>query len=193
MLASIRFVALSFVLVGAWSALGATGAVAVEKAPGTAAAAATVKGSGTIKAIDAETRKVTILGDGGNELSIVAGPEVKNFDRLAVGQRVNAEYTQALALELKPGSTAPVSRTVESATGGAAEGKSPAGVIGQRVRIVAEVVALNPETKTVTLKGPERTLDLPLTDQEQFARIKVGDRVEAVYVESMALAVSPAE
>ena len=193
MFASIRLVAFAFLLPLAWPALGATGAVEIETAPGTAAAVATTKGSGTIKAIDANTRTVTILGDGGTELSFVAGPDVKNFAQLAVGQRVNAEYVQALTLELKPGSTEPVSRTIEGDTGAAAEGKLPAGMIRQRIRIVAEVTAVNQETKTVTLKGPERTVDLKLDDPEQVARVKVGDRVEAVYVEATAIAVSPAK
>jgi|KBSSwiStaDraftv2_1062776.scaffolds.fasta_scaffold251024_2 Cu/Ag efflux protein CusF len=193
MFASIRLVAFAFILPLAWPALGATGAVEIETAPGTAAAVATTKGSGTIKAIDANTRTVTILGDGGTELSFVAGPDVKNFAQLAVGQRVNAEYVQALTLELKPGSTEPVSRTIEGDTGAAAEGKLPAGMIRQRIRIVAEVTAVNQETKTVTLKGPERTVDLKLDDPEQVARVKVGDRVEAVYVEATAIAVSPAK
>ena len=193
MFASIRLVAFAFILPLAWPALGATGAVEIETAPGTAAAVATTKGSGTIKAIDSNTRTVTILGDGGTELSFVAGPDVKNFAQLAVGQRVNAEYVQALTLELKPGSTEPVSRTIEGDTGAAAEGKLPAGMIRQRIRIVAEVTAVNQETKTVTLKGPERTVDLKLDDPEQVARVKVGDRVEAVYVEATAIAVSPAK
>jgi Cu/Ag efflux protein CusF len=193
MFASIRLVAFAFTLALAWPALGATGAVEIETAPGAAAAMATTKGSGTIKAIDANTRTVTILGDGGTELSFVAGPDVKNFAQLAVGQRVNAEYVQALTLELKPGSTEPVSRTIEGDTGAAAEGKLPAGMIRQRIRIVAEVTAVNQETKTVTLKGPERTVDLKLDDPEQVARVKVGDRVEAVYVEATAIAVSPAK
>ena len=152
MFASIRLVAFAFILPLAWPALGATGAVEIETAPGAAAAVATTKGSGTIKAIDANTRTVTILGDGGTELSFVAGPDVKNFAQLAVGQRVNAEYVQALTLELKPGSTEPVSRTIEGDTGAAAEGKLPAGMIRQRIRIVAEVTAVNQETKTVTIR-----------------------------------------
>src|SRR5262245_21945965 len=113
MSASIRFVAFAITLALACPAVAATGSVEVETAPGAGIMTSTVKASGTIKAIDAETRTITILGDGGTEMSVVAGPDVKNFAKLAVGQRVNAEYVQALALELKPGSTAPISRTVE--------------------------------------------------------------------------------
>ena len=113
MFTSIRFAAVAFAFALAGPAVGATGDVQVTTAPGEAAATVIVKGSGTIKAIDAKTRTVTILGDGGTEVEFVAGPEVKNFAQLAVGQRVNTEYMKGLTLELKPGSTAPISRTVE--------------------------------------------------------------------------------
>ena len=124
---ALRFLVLSLFFAGASHVYGATGDVVFETAPGAGAAAVTVKGSGTIKAIDPQTRTVTILGDSGDELGFVAGPHVKNFAQLEVGQRVNAEYTQALTLELKPGSTAPISRTVETVSGEAPPGQLPAG------------------------------------------------------------------
>jgi Cu/Ag efflux protein CusF len=173
-------------------AFGAETGIVVETRPGAGGAAAAVTASGTITAIDAETRTVTIKGDGGRVLSLVAGPDVRNFAQLTVGQRVNAEYVQALTLELKSGSTAPISRTVDAALAGAQEGATPAGMLGQRVTIVAEVVGLDPETTTITLKGPERTVDLAVKP-EQFALVKMGDRVEVVYVEAAALSVEPSE
>jgi Cu/Ag efflux protein CusF len=193
MSASIRFVAFVFAFALAWPAVAVTGDVELATGPGTAAAAITVEASGTIKSIDAKTRTVTILGDGGKETSIVAGPDVKNFAQLAVGQRVKAEYIQGLTLELEPGSKEPVSRTVDAAVGTADEGEMPAGMIGQRVRIIAVVTQVNPETKVVTVRGPEQAVDLQLNDPEQVALIKVGDRVEAVYIEATAISVSAAK
>jgi Cu/Ag efflux protein CusF len=174
-------------------AFAATGTVAVESAPGAVGAAATVQASGTITAIDAETRTVTIQGDGGRTVSLVAGPDVRNFDQLAVGQRVDAEYVQALTLELEPGSTAPISRTIDAGIAGAQEGERPAGMLGRRVTIVARVTALDPEHRTVTLEGPERTVELTVDDPAQFARVKLDDRIRVVYVEAAALSVQPAE
>jgi Cu/Ag efflux protein CusF len=169
-----------------------TGEVTIESRPGTAAASVVMHLTGTITAIDAATRTVTIQGDGGQNQTIVAGPDVRNFAQLGVGDRVDFEYQEALALELKPGSTAPISRTEDVAVAGAAEGEMPAGIGGRRVTVVAEVVALDAETSTVSLKGPNRTVDLKVRDPEQFKRISVGDRVEATYVEAMAVAVTPA-
>jgi hypothetical protein len=169
-----------------------SGAVSIESTPGAGRATVTVNASGTITALDAESRAVTIQGDGGRILSLIAGPDVRNFGQLRVGQKVHAEYVQSLTLELKPGSTAPISRQVDAALAGAQEGATPAGMMGRRVTVVAEVIGLDAETYTVSLKTPERTIPLVVTP-DQFNLVKMGDRVEAVYLEAAALSVQPAE
>ena len=168
-----------------------TGMVAVGSAPGKASMAETVDVKGTITAIDAETRAVGLMGEGGNEVSITAGPEVRNFDQLKVGDTVALELTQALTLELKKGSTAVISRTDDVAGARAEPGEQPAGVIGRKVTVMAEVTAKDAEARTVTLRGPERSIELPVQDPAQFALISVGDRVEATYVEAVAVSVEP--
>ncbi|WP_408368813.1 MULTISPECIES: hypothetical protein [unclassified Paraburkholderia] len=65
--------------------------------------------------------------------------------------------------------------------------------MGQEVKIVADVVAVNSRNRTVTLKGPKgNTLDLKEEDPAQFANIKKGDQVDAVYTEALAISVEPA-
>ncbi len=166
-----------------------TGMVAVGAAPGMASMAETAEVNGTITAIDAATRVVDLLGEGGNELSVTAGPEVRNFDQLKVGDTVTLSMTKALTLELKKGSTAVISRTDDVAGARAESGEQPGGVIGRKVTIMAEVTAKDAEAQTVTLQGPERSIELPIQDPAQFALISVGDRVEATYVEAVAVSV----
>jgi Cu/Ag efflux protein CusF len=170
-----------------------TGAAVVGKGPGVAGAAQTVKVTATITAIDAATRAVTLKGPQGKEMTITAGPEVKNFAQMKVGDQVNAEYVEALTIELKKGSTAPVGRTDQAAAGAAKSGELPAGVVGRQVTITAEVVGVDPATQTVTLRGPQRTVDLKVRDPAQFKLVAKGDRVEATYTEAVAIAVEPAK
>ena len=59
--------------------------------------------------------------------------------------------------------------------------------------MVADVVAVDPATQTVTLKGPQRTVDLKVRDPKQFALVSKGDQVEATYTEAVAIAVTPAK
>ena len=171
----------------------AAGSTVVESALGSVAVGQSSEVSGTISAINAETREVTLTTADGEETVIACGPEVKNFAELTVGDVVAMEFIQALALELKKGSTAEVSRTIEGAAASAEPGATPAGAGGLRVHIVAEVMAMDAATQTVTLRGPERTVDLKVNDPKQFENIAVGDRIEATYVEAAAVQVTHAE
>lgn len=170
-----------------------TGTAVVGKGPGVAAAAQTVKMTATISKIDAATRAVTLKGPEGREVTLTAGDEVKNFAQMKVGDLVNVEYVEALTIELKKGSTAPVARTEQAAAGAAKPGEKPAGMVGRQVTVTAEVVDVNPKTQVVTLRGPQRTVELKVRDPEQFKRVAKGDRVEATYTEAIAIAVEPAK
>ena len=64
--------------------------------------------------------------------------------------------------------------------------------MGRQVTVVADVVAVNEQTKVVTLKGPQRTVELKVRDPEQLKLIKKGDQVEATFTEAMAIAVTAA-
>ena len=174
-------------------AVAQTGSMIVGKGPGVAGAAETVKITATITAIDAATRAVTLKGPQGKEVTLNVGPEVKNFAQLKVGDAVNVEYVEAVTIELKKGSTAPVARTEKAAVAGAKPGEAPAGTAGRQVTIVAEVVGVDPKTQTVTLKGPQRTVELKVKDPEQFKAVAKGDRVQATYTEAMAITVEGAK
>jgi Cu/Ag efflux protein CusF len=172
--------------------LAQTGAVVAGKGPGAAAIAQTVKATATITAIDAATRAVTLKGPKGNEVVVTAGPEVKNFAQMKVGDQVDVEYVESLALELKKGGGAPVAATAKAGAAAAKPGERPAGMIGQQVTVVADVIDVNAETQVVTLKGPKRTVELKVRDPEQFKLVKKGDQVQATYTEAVAIAVTPA-
>jgi Cu/Ag efflux protein CusF len=169
-----------------------TGAVVAGKAPGAVAIAQTVKATATITAIDAATRAVTLKGPKGNEIVVTAGPEVKNFAQMKVGDQVNVEYVESLALELKKGGGAPVAATAKAGAAAAKPGERPAGMVGKQVTVVADVIDVNAETQVVTLKGPQRTVELKVRDPEQFKLVKKGDQVQATYTEAVAIAVMPA-
>ncbi len=59
--------------------------VATASQPGRVGFAQTVDVTATITAIDKATRDVTLRGPQGNEITVTAGPKIKNFDKLKVG------------------------------------------------------------------------------------------------------------
>jgi len=177
----------------AFPATAQTSTVTAASAPGKGAVAETVKVEATIAAIDKATRGVTLKNAKGEEVMITAGPEVKNFDQMKVGDKVTAEYVRALALELKKGGGLVVQRTEQAGAVGAKPGEKPAGAAGREVKVVADVIGVDPATQTVTLKGPQRTVELKIADPEQFKRVAKGDQVEATFTEALAIAVTPAK
>jgi Cu/Ag efflux protein CusF len=54
------------------------------------------------------------------------------------------------------------------------------------------VIAVDEKASKVTLKGPQRTVDMKVNDPEQLKLIKVGDQVEATYTEAVAISLAPA-
>jgi hypothetical protein len=104
---------------------------------------------------------------------------------------VRIGYLEALVLELKKGGGLKVEKTEKAGAASAEPGAQPAGVAGRQVTVVGDVIKLDAATQTVTVKGPERTIDLKARDPEQFKLIAVGDQIQATYTEAFAVEVTP--
>ena len=165
----------------------------VVNRPGAVGAGQNVTLTGTIKAIDADKRAVTIVGQQGKEVVVTAGPEVKNFAQLKVGDRVDVSYAEALLVELKKGGGAVVGRTEQAGAVTAAPGTTPGAMMGRQVKLVGDVIKTDAATQTVTVRGAQRTIELNIRDPEQFKLIAVGDQLEATYFEAAAVDVTPAK
>src|SRR5262249_57297622 len=112
--------------------------------------------SASVEAIDAANRMVTLKGWDGRRVTVAVGPDVENFDNIKVGDSVFVRYYEALTLELKKGGKAVVARTETVAGETALPGERPAAGAARQVQVVADVVALEPSTQTVTRRGPTR-------------------------------------
>ena len=190
---SLAFIALVPTAVPAQSQVPASGgAVFTTTAPGKRTDERVAEISASVEAVDAANRAVTLKGPNGSPVTVAVGPDVKNFDQIKVGDSVFVRYFQALTLELKKAGKAMVERTESDAGETAQPGERPAMGGARQVHVVADVVALDPETQTVTLRGPTRVVDLQVHDPKQFALVSVGDQVEATYSEAAAISVEPA-
>lgn len=177
----------------ATSAMSQTGGVAVMKSePGKVTLADAVKATATVESIDAAKRLVTLKNAEGTTLVVHAGPEVKNFAQIKVGDLVVVTYLEALTLELKKGGGAMRQKTERETTAAAKPGERPAATGGRQVTVIADVIAVDAKRQTVRLRGPTRTVDLKVRDPEQFKLVSVGDQVEATFTEAAAISVEPA-
>jgi Cu/Ag efflux protein CusF len=166
------------------------GAVMLERTPGGGAAFEAIQLQGKVKSIDRKARKVVVVGPNGNEMEFVLGDEARNFDQIKKGDLVTLSYTQALALELRKVAADGVKRVDSESAVRSKEGEKPGVALERKIEVTASVVAVNPQAQTVTLRGPKRTVDLRINDPAELQNIKVGDFVEAVYVEAIALTVT---
>jgi hypothetical protein len=166
---------------------------ALTTGPGSGKSTQTAKTTATVVAIVPETRTVSLKRVDGRVVEVHVGEEVRNFDKIAVGDKVNAEYTQALSLDLKKGGGGVPVRTESSDMTRAPVGAQPSGTVGRQISVLADVVEVNSKDKLVTLRGPRgNVVDLKVQDPEQLARVKKGDQVQAIYTEALAVSVEPA-
>jgi Cu/Ag efflux protein CusF len=146
----------------------------------------------TVEAIDLKTREVTLRKDSGELVTLVVGEEARNLPQLAKGDIVTATYQVGLVVALGPPGKEPV-RVDDTQAARTAAGQKPGAAIQQTVAVTATVVGIDMATHTVTLKGPKRTVALPVSNDVDLTKLKVGDQVGAIYQESFALTVEPAK
>lgn len=150
----------------------------------------------TVTDVNKSDRTVTLQTEDGRELTVEAGPEVKNFDQIEKGDKVTAEYHEATAIVVRTpdaaggSSAAPVTQYNEAEV--APPGQKPAGVVTEVTEIVATVEDIDYDKREMTLKGPRgntRTVGLGEEVQNPQA-IKKGDEVVVRYTEEVAVAVT---
>src|SRR6185437_16718102 len=65
-----------------------------------------VKLTGTVKAVDLQNKTVTVEGSGGKIVTVNA-PNARNLDQVHVGDKVNLQYTEELALFVRKSDAQP--------------------------------------------------------------------------------------
>jgi len=179
---SIVFLAAAFLLLNSLPALA-------EKPAGVVSDERTV--TATVEAVNKDTRDVTLKGAEGEKITFKAGPEVRNFAQIQVGDKVTATYYQELAVFVTPKGEAPSASESESLER-AALGQKPAGSYTRTVDISATVEALDLKTRNVTLRGPKgNAVTLKVGDHvKKLDQVKVGDTVAASYTEVVEISVT---
>jgi plasmid maintenance system killer protein len=184
---------LLIIIVIAAIAIGAYFVLNQPKAPVAAVAAqeTALLYDGEIIKIDAATRTITLKNQDG-ESTIVAGPEVKNFAEIKVGDRFDVVYELAVAIELvkvkNPGAP---SEQVTTSTATAPQGDKPGMITTNTVTAVANVESIDAVKNTVSLKGPQGNIfKVKVQNPDLMKDIAVNDQVKVVYSEAIAAVVS---
>jgi hypothetical protein len=166
-------------------------ATIVEKEKGAVAVADAIELQGTVTALDKNTRAVTIQGATGRVMTVTAGPQIKNFNKIKVGDLVTLSYVAALGLELKKGGGRLRERIESEQSTAAKPGEKPSGSMSRTVTVIADVTAVDAGAGTITLRGPQRSVDLVVKDRELLKDVRVGDQIFATYEELTVLSITP--
>jgi len=144
-----------------------------------------------VQNVDYRTREVTVKDEAGEISTMVAGPVVRNFNQINPGDKVALQYRESVTIAVMKGVDVAPTRAETVDVAGAPPGEKPAGVIVRTGEVVAEVIAINHKDRTVTLKGPARTLTVQVNTKDKgFNRLTVGDKVYLRLASALAVAVT---
>ena len=146
--------------------------------------------TGTVEAIDATTRTLTVKGPAGNFVPITVPKSVQRFSEIKVGDTISARYYDNVVLRLKPAGEAAVDTTSEGVTKGTG---APAATAAVQRTITAAIVAIDPKVPSITFKGEKVnwTYSSRVADKAALAKVKVGDRVDITWTEALMVSVVP--
>lgn len=140
----------------------------------------------SVTAIDKAARKVTIKNVSGEKMTVEVPVDVKSFDKLKVGDKVDIDYTESIALSMLPPGSKPALTERAASIPGAA---------GREVSISAEVISVDAANNKVTFKGPKgQHKTVTVQDPEVQAKLpglKPGQVMQLTYTEAVATAVQP--
>ncbi|HSZ34576.1 MAG TPA: hypothetical protein VK772_14775 [Puia sp.] len=145
----------------------------------------------TVLSVNQKSREVTVKMQDGQTHSFIAGDDVKNLAQVKKGDIITAVYTEAIAYEVKKHGATGVTTT--TATGSAKPGEKPAGVMAQQTTVTVIITAIDPNAPTVTFMGPKGNKEtIKVRDPKNLVGVKVGDKVDITYTESLAVKVDEA-
>lgn len=165
-----------------------TAAVYQEGVPG-GVFVQTFKTTATVTAIDAASRKVTLVSPDGKKTTVKAGPNAVNFNQIRIGDQVTATVTEELVVSLAEAGAA--------ANDGAAKLVALSPVGAKPGLLMADTVQVTTKVKAIDLKHHKATLEFPdgstrtvaVRPDVDLTRRKVGETVVIRSTEAFAILV----
>jgi hypothetical protein len=138
----------------------------------------------TVEAIERSTREVTVKKPDGKYDVFYVPADVKRFDTLKIGDKINARYYENLILRLK----APGEKDVDSASSGVVKaGDGRPGATGSVQRtITATITEIDQKAPSITFSGPNGwKYSSRVEDRNALSKVKVGDKLDITWTTAM--------
>jgi len=170
-------------------------AESTSERPLTAEESAEVTLTATVKAINQETRQVTLADASGREVSFVADKRIKRLGDVKVGDTVTAEYFVSLSAERRAPTAEEKANPIMAieVAGKAPQASDPGAGMAQAVKVVTTVKAIDLPNMLVTFQGPMGdSITFHAKHAEKVKQLKVGDTVIMTYAEALAISLEHA-
>jgi Cu/Ag efflux protein CusF len=186
----LMFLALAFVISIASVAHAAQAAATPAATPKALGAGATVTVSATIQAIDETNRLVTLKFEDGTVKTVLAGPEVRRFNELKIGDKVTFQYSESAIVELhKADASAPTSSMKEGIA--RSTGPKPGGMMAQQVTATVTVEAIDSALPSITVKTDDGShVTYHVQNKNNLEGVEVGDRIEITFTRALMISVA---
>lgn len=173
------------------AALVAAAFVPTAAAHQTKSKAAEVSETFTIVAIDQTNRIVTLKDKDGYTDSVYAGPEVKRFSELKVGDTITVKYYESVVYQIQKPGTAPAPAGSDAAVT-RSQGPKPGGTISRQLTATVTLTGIDMNVPSVTIKKDDGSISsFKVEDKKNLEGFKVGDRVQIIYTQALAISVAP--
>ena len=139
--------------------------------------------TGVIEAVEAQSRTVTIKKADGTYVTTVAGPEIKRFDELKIGDKVTAKFYENMVVRVKKPGEPDVDSKAPATTG--AGQATPGGTKAKQRTITATITGMDPKVPSITFTGRNGwKYTSRVQDPAAASQVKVGDKVDIVWTEA---------
>ena len=148
---------------------------------------------GVVTKIDAANRTATLKNDQG-ETQFVAGPGVKNFKQIKVGDQLNVSFEIGVAVELlnSKGNIRSEKQTTTVTT--APVGDKPAGTVSNTTTVITDVMEIDKAKRNISVKGMDGEIHIiHVKNKKLFSQIALHDQIKVVYFDQMKAVVTAAK
>jgi hypothetical protein len=144
----------------------------------------------TVQSIDAATRTLTLKREDGDIATFKAGPGIRRFSEIKVGDQIMSTVTDNCTLFLVKGKV-PEGAAAAQGVVRTPDGENLGGIIMNAININAKVLDVDRESRRVLLQyTPTRTRSVKVRPEVDLAQVSVGDTILVRGTQSIAIMVA---
>jgi Cu/Ag efflux protein CusF len=144
----------------------------------------------TIDAIDHDTRMITLKDKDGNSRDIYAGPEIRRFDELKVGDVVTFHTTESTVYQIRKAGESAQPSVKDASVVVRTPGAKPGATKTEQETKTVTVKAVDTKTSSVTILTDDgKTTSFKVKDKNLLKGLAAGDKVTITYTKAIAISV----